>query len=200
MREAKFILPVGNGGAGHEYAKQALLNAFGGYTRHAVCGAWTDAAGNTVYDQSVQYVVGMDVSGTIKFREIAMEAGRLEKQQAVYIVNQNGYAEIVDIVVKTTPAEHPSNEGTGLPDRIVRPDKNNGENLPVQLGDLWKTRDGTYVRIVAKRTSGKAHGEVLDGSKTSGSTIVYEAHDGYVDMLEHGPHPMHLVKLLDRQG
>lgn len=217
MREAKFILPLNGGnGDGHNYARQALLKTFGGYSHHPIAGAWIDQQGEVDRDDSIQYVVAM-TDNWVKFRAIAMEAARLEQQKAVYIVSPAGGAEIVNLphhagravppvppapadgYVLTSTAE--VEKALGLPDRIVRPDKNNGENLPVQQGDIWETADKSLVRITNRKMSGEAYAAVIEsGSFTfaTGVSAVYEAHDGNYITIGGDPHPLDLKRLVDR--
>lgn len=82
----------------HKYLQARLLSTYGGYTAHETIGAWQD--GETVYhDRSLTYSVAMENHGlnVETFREIAVNAGGMAKQLAVFIVLPCGTVEIVSV-------------------------------------------------------------------------------------------------------
>lgn len=104
MREAKIIVPVNdNTGAlipsVTMYARDALIDAFGGCTIREAEGCWFDRDAGELYCEPVrELIVACDpmIESVSALRRIAREVGRRAKQQSVYVRFASGDVELVE--------------------------------------------------------------------------------------------------------
>lgn len=182
MREASFILPVNFEGRstttvtpendpGHAYVRQALLDAFGGYTVAQCVGAWKDDQGVVHDDDSFRYTVAIRERQFIELRNIALEAARMERQLALYIVDTKGEAYIVDV----------------------------GKPAELAVGQTWKTRSGYTANVVAvsSLSLGMFEVRVPFHSGSLMSDYVVEADGKFSRVDTSSPHPLDLVRRTD---
>lgn len=190
MREAKFILPFVSVSKAHDYARSELLKAFGGYTMHVVSGAWQDGDGNAISDHSMQYIVAMS-GGFYKFRAIAIKAGRMAGQQAVYIVSPTGEAEIVDLIVPGYTAEAYAYE------LATKPAEKEQEPRRPQVDEVWKTRDGKNKVLVTDRLNRNIFGRVIKGPYASPIAQLAFQPDGSYNTEHDGHRIEHYIDLVE---
>ena len=102
MREALIILPnEDNHGrhivAVHDRLQVALCNVFGGYTATQACGGWQSTDGARIEESVTCYMVAMEDSqaNAAVLREIALDAGKEAKQEAMYVRYASGEVEII---------------------------------------------------------------------------------------------------------
>lgn len=190
MREVKFILPF-DGTTKHQaayaYARTELCKAFGGFTAVQTDGAWR-RNGEVVNDSGYQYTVAIlqsdGLSNFARFREIALQAGRMAEQEAVYIVGPTGDAEIVSLVDVGKTIIHGE-----FKSEIHRP----------QVGDFWETRDGHKVYVYENSSVGMSVRLISDEPG-----IVVECRryaidgDGRYQTLSPIPHPLDLKRFIGR--
>jgi len=91
MTEARIILPdpvMGRSVTVHRELRRSLIESFGGVTLWGVQGAWIDAAGDVVEDQSICYLVAGDWNrpgARNRIIDLALRAGVALDQDCVYL-------------------------------------------------------------------------------------------------------------------
>ena len=102
MRLATLILPnADNAGASladvHAALQSDLCDNFGGFTSHAVNGAWRDSAGKVRYEPGTLYLVACDDSAKARetLESLARFHGHAALQECVFVVHANGEVVIV---------------------------------------------------------------------------------------------------------
>jgi len=100
MREATIILPFTMTAEPHILLRKRLLATFGGYTEHEASGTWIDPAGVEHRDRSLVFTIAVrerpfDCS-YLNLTQFAREAGRLARQQCVYVRGFDGEVEFID--------------------------------------------------------------------------------------------------------
>jgi len=200
LREARIILPydTGDGEAdrkAHTFLTEQLVKHFDGFTAHSGQGAWAKDAQTIVYDDVKIYDVAVDPDqSAARLHHMACEAGRMLKQDAVYIRYAGGDVEIAPLkpATEAQPAQEPWPESA----TIFPPSK----RLP-QVGDIWETRCGALVAVLSQAS-------VLDGgfnvvSLTRGTTTRQPGTVNLVDLdgcvlRDHTPAAYDLIKFKSR--
>lgn len=191
MREVKFILPsVGDvTDKAHAWLTDQLVDNFGGYTATESIGSWRSPSGAMVHECGTTYVVAIEGRGALsqfpRFREIALQAGRMAEQEAVYIVGPTGDAEIVSLVDVGKELIRESARGE-FKSEIHRP----------QVGDFWETGDGSKVYISNVSTVGLVAFVVHSAATRVADYVV--GGDGRVSTLLPTPHPLDLKRFIGR--
>lgn len=87
----------------HDFVRRMFAKEFEGWTQYPVQGGWVNEGGSVMLDSSMKYEVAVpsgyaQLSYSIDhFRQIAMEAGHLGRQKAIFITIGNE-AEIIQLV------------------------------------------------------------------------------------------------------
>lgn len=193
MREVKFILPITgtpvSESPGHVYARRRLLDKFAGFTEQMVSGQWVDNDGRAVTDHSIQYTCAIDSRGQDIFRDIAVEAARLEGQTAVYVVDAAGKVGIIYPTkrAKTARIVRPNPAGSLSPHQRAIMHEPETARQP-RVDEIWLSRDGlNKVLLIGPATDGTLYGRVIKGSYASPvAQILFNAdgthHAGFAGM------------------
>ena len=107
MKMASLILPLLDNKnlpvpEAHDFARRMFAKEFNGWTQYGVQGGWVNDGGSVMLDSSMKYEVALpsgwaELAYSINhFRQIAMQAGQLARQQAIFITIGNE-AEIITI-------------------------------------------------------------------------------------------------------
>lgn len=102
LQECRIILP-GSGedyrnpiGTAHRALTGALLDSFGGYTTSDVRGAWKAPNGDVFYEPGIAYDIAVPADKIEFVRGMAIGAGHVANEQAIYFRRPSG-VEIIDL-------------------------------------------------------------------------------------------------------
>lgn len=203
MHEARIIMPSNGRGTPHSTNRRAheviegqLAAAFGGYTVSTGNGGWIDNDGNLIRDAVRVYDVAIntrEIEGAdAALCNIAVTAGRALNQQCVYVRMTNGQVILIDIPkewAETSPEV--STEEVGPLGRKI------------EVGDLWKTIDGSIIAITSRSNARLVRCMVL--TLANGATLdhVYQIYIDATDGMYHiapskKAHPLDLEKFVGR--
>ena len=171
LKEARIVMPyygIDESIRAHTQLQDKLERCFGGFTACNGEGRWY-ADGRTHRDSVTIYDVAMDdfdgVANT-KLAEIAIDAGRLLYQQAVYVRYADGKVSIIDIKPEIDETAHVRQATAGLGDRLANPSETDklyteltGKPFQKRLpatGEIWRNRANALVAVMTQAT-------VLDG-------------------------------------
>lgn len=112
MREFSFILPIADNDGrlvpgAHKQVREALVQAFGGFTQSSVDGGWRDPKTSVVHlDHALQYVVAADWDDDLRMRlfTIASDGAHKLHQETLYVRDDDGSAFVFDLDAGTVAA------------------------------------------------------------------------------------------------
>lgn len=209
LKEARIVMPSPAGdGMDHESLRTAIVAAFGGYTCTTGVGAWRPAdSDTTIVDKVAIYDVAIeaerDASWDMLF-QIAMQAGRDLKQEAVYIRYPDGAVEIAkvpgpgEVTWRENYAEggNPTKVG-GDPAKVPL----GGRRLP-QVGEIWETSCGDKVAVVKTTNIIELRLDVvvLANGPTSPASfkagVAYDVDEDGKVLRDHTSHPRDLKRFV----
>lgn len=150
MREARIVMPKADHIDGwletHLELEAALVDQFGGCTVTNGTGSWRAPDGSVerkpvvIYDVAVDETEAPDADGQV-LRDLAIEAATALDQRAAYIRYPSGAVDIIDTDNAQVQGMPPAAKSEPKPG--ARP----------AVGELWRTRDGSIVAVVARAGS-----------------------------------------------
>jgi len=152
-REARIVMPVleepnsGKSFLVHRSLRTKLCGVFGGCTVTSAAGSWVGPDGDAVEEDVLVYDVAILPSQNAELARIAVEVGRQLKQHSVYVRYSHGAVDIIDVAKFDEEQARGGAITAEAPKPKLKPKgKHPGD---AEVGDLWRTRDGSIVALVS---------------------------------------------------
>jgi len=151
-REARIVMPMdgptmSDRVAAHGKIRKRMAETFGGYTQTEGSGGWVAPDGKLVKEVVAIYDVAILPSQNAELARIAVEAGRQLKQHSVYVRYSHGAVDIIDVAKFDEEQARGGAITAEAPKPKLKPKgKHPGD---AEVGDLWRTRDGSIVALVS---------------------------------------------------